>query len=71
MRCEVLIGFAGLQYAGAKGSIIDLPIGEAKSLQAAGIVKMIESDKPAEAYATAEEARTGVRTADKKAGRKR
>jgi hypothetical protein len=69
MKCLVLIGFAGIQYSSAPGKEIDLPLSEAKSLSAQGIVKILEDYKPATAYETAKEAKQGYTTANKKARR--
>jgi hypothetical protein len=65
MRCLVKIGFAGITYCSAAGKVIDLPKGEANSLQAQGIVEILENVEPEMAYETAEEARLGKRFAVK------
>jgi hypothetical protein len=68
MKCLVLEGFAGMTYASARGKEIDLPIAEARSLAAQGIVRMIEDYTPEIAYETADEAMG--RKAVKKVGKK-
>jgi len=70
MKCLVKIGFAGLVYAGASGTIIDIPMSEAKSLEHAGIVQILENIKPEIAYETADEAIKGEH-AVKSIGKKR
>lgn len=61
-KCKVLTGFAGPVYAGAKGSEIDLPIAEARSLASQGIVEIIEDYVPDMAYETPEAAKKGRET---------
>lgn len=56
MKCLVLQSFAGLAYAGAKGKEMNLPIDEARSLEAAGIVQILEDYTPEVAFETAEQA---------------
>lgn len=46
MKCEVLVGFAGMQYSGARGKTIDLPLSEARSLASQGIVRILEDYTP-------------------------
>lgn len=67
MKCLVLIGFAGINYSSAPGKEVDLPLSEARSLSAQGIVKILEDYVPEMAYETAKDARIGQRTAAKKA----
>jgi len=54
MKCLVLQSFAGLQYSAARGTEINLPADEAKSLEHAGIVKILADYKPEMAYETAQ-----------------
>lgn len=61
MKVKVLHSFAGLVYAGAKGTTIDLPLTEARSLKHAGIVDIIEDYVPEMAYETPEEAEKETR----------
>lgn len=67
MKCKVLHGFAGQIYAGAKGTEINVPVAEAKSLAAAGIVEILEDYKPEIAYETAAQARKAMETKEVKA----
>jgi hypothetical protein len=69
MKCKVLIGFAGVIYSGARGSELDLPMAEARSLASQGIVEILEDYTPPMAYETAEAA-MGEK-AVKRVGRKR
>lgn len=69
MKCLVLIGFAGINYSSAPGKEIDLPLSEARSLSAQGIVRILEDYTPEVAYETAKEAKQGYRNAAKKARR--
>lgn len=62
MKCICLQSFAGLIYSGAKGKEINLPIDEARSLESAGIVKIIADYVPEVAYETAEAAKKGRET---------
>lgn len=66
MKCLVLIGFAGIHYAGAKGTEVNLPIDEARSLASQGIVKILEDYKPEKAFETPEAAMKGKETMTKK-----
>lgn len=70
MKCLVKIGFAGINYAGARGTEINLPLSEAISLQSQGIVKILEEPKDEIAYETAEEAMPKEQAVSK-VGRKR
>lgn len=55
-KVKVLIGFAGIVYAGAAGKEMDLPLVEARSLESQGIVEILEDYHPETAYETAEAA---------------
>lgn len=65
MKCLVLHGFAGINYAAAAGKEIDLPLSEARSLASQGIVKILEDYTPPMAYNTAKEAAAGKHAAIK------
>lgn len=60
MLCKVLIGFAGLQYSAARGTEVNLPLSEARSLAHSGIVEIIEDYVPEIAYETATEAKKSM-----------
>lgn len=63
MKCLALQSFAGLNYSAAKGKEIDLPLHEAKSLEHAGIVRILDATPPEMAYETAEAAQKGKQAA--------
>lgn len=60
MKCLVIETYSGIYSKGRKGQEVNLPMSEAKDLQKAGIVKILEDYKPEMAYETAEAARIGV-----------
>ena len=59
MKCLVLETYSGIYSKGRKGQEVNLPMSEAKDLQKAGIVRIMEDYKPATAFETAEAARDG------------